>query len=347
MRTVGAWTCSSPGSSGFIGIGAASRHSRRRGIVRRPAATWHRAPTGSSVPGIPGVARSTASALDGVERCRAPRRRGDRGEEVDARAEAPHPRQPRRRAPTCSPRTLAGARRKPSVLVSASAIGYYGNRGDEELTEDSRPGDDFAADVCRSGRRPPRRRATPGIRVVPLRTGIVLSPKGGVLKRLLLPFKLGLGGRTGSGQPVHELDHPRRRDPRDRLRARRTSTVAGPAQPHRAEPGDQPRAHEHARRGAAPADGAPDAVAAAEGPLRRGARRDPAASNGQTGAAGRAVGSRVRVRVPRPRRGVSGGSCARSDPGERAASPSSATLWGDRGVSNPRPPGSQPGALSN
>jgi len=97
-------------------------------------------------------------------------------------------------------RTLAAADEKPSVLVSASAIGYYGNRGDEELTEDSTPGRDFLADVCTQweGATTPADEA--GIRVVLTRTGIVLSPKGGVLKQLLLPFKLGLGGRTGSGR---------------------------------------------------------------------------------------------------------------------------------------------------
>jgi uncharacterized protein (TIGR01777 family) len=96
-------------------------------------------------------------------------------------------------------RTLAARDVKPSVLLSASAIGYYGNRGDEELTENSRPGDDFAARVAVEWEAATAPASDAGIRVVLLRTGIVLSPKGGVLKRLLLPFKLGIGGRTGSG----------------------------------------------------------------------------------------------------------------------------------------------------
>jgi uncharacterized protein (TIGR01777 family) len=96
-------------------------------------------------------------------------------------------------------RTLAEREEKPTVLVSASAIGYYGNRGSEELTEDSRPGDDFVSDVCEHWAAAPGPAADAGIRVVTTRTGIVLSPKGGVLKQLLLPFKLGLGGRSGTG----------------------------------------------------------------------------------------------------------------------------------------------------
>jgi uncharacterized protein len=97
-------------------------------------------------------------------------------------------------------RTLAARDARPAVLVSASAIGYYGNRGDEELTEASSPGDDFLAGVCQRWEGATAPAAEAGIRVVTIRTGIVLSPKGGVLKQLLLPFKLGVGGRTGSGR---------------------------------------------------------------------------------------------------------------------------------------------------
>ena len=97
-------------------------------------------------------------------------------------------------------RTIAGLEDKPTVLVSASAIGYYGDRGDEELAEDSAPGHDFLADVCKQWEAATVPAVEAGIRVVVTRTGIVLSPKGGVLKRLLVPFKLGVGGRTGSGR---------------------------------------------------------------------------------------------------------------------------------------------------
>jgi uncharacterized protein (TIGR01777 family) len=88
---------------------------------------------------------------------------------------------------------------KPAVLVSGSAVGYYGGRGDEILTEESSPGDDFLAHVCVQWEAAAQAAADAGIRVVTIRTGIVLGREGGVLKRLLLPFRLGLGGRVASG----------------------------------------------------------------------------------------------------------------------------------------------------
>jgi uncharacterized protein (TIGR01777 family) len=95
--------------------------------------------------------------------------------------------------------TLASLEQKP-VLVSSSAVGYYGNRGDEELTETSSPGDDFLADVCRQWEAATAPADVSGIRVVHLRTGIVLSANGGALRQMLTPFKFGLGGRLGSGR---------------------------------------------------------------------------------------------------------------------------------------------------
>ncbi|CAA9518820.1 MAG: Cell division inhibitor Slr1223 (YfcH in EC), contains epimerase/dehydratase and DUF1731 domains, partial [uncultured Rubrobacteraceae bacterium] len=88
----------------------------------------------------------------------------------------------------------------PKVMVSTSAVGYYGDRGDEVLTEESAPGADFLADVCREweAAAEPARRA--GIRVVHPRLGIVLSPQGGALGTTLPIFKLGGGGRIGSGR---------------------------------------------------------------------------------------------------------------------------------------------------
>ena len=96
-------------------------------------------------------------------------------------------------------RTLAGLDRPPQVLLSGSAVGYYGNRGAEELTEAAAPGDDFPARVCVAWEAATVPAEEAGIRVVHLRTGIVLSAHGGALQRMLLPFKLGLGGRIGSG----------------------------------------------------------------------------------------------------------------------------------------------------
>ncbi len=96
--------------------------------------------------------------------------------------------------------TLAGLERKPAVLVSASAIGWYGDRGDEILDETEPQGDGFLADVTAAWEAAADPAAAAGIRVVHPRTGIVLSKDGGALQRLMLPFKLGAGGRTGPGR---------------------------------------------------------------------------------------------------------------------------------------------------
>jgi uncharacterized protein len=95
--------------------------------------------------------------------------------------------------------TIAALPTPPKVMVSASAVGYYGDRGDEVLREDSSPGSDFLAQVCKAweAAADPAREA--GIRVVHPRFGIVLSPKGGALGTTLPIFKLGGGGRIGSG----------------------------------------------------------------------------------------------------------------------------------------------------
>ncbi len=95
--------------------------------------------------------------------------------------------------------TLAGLRRKPKVLVSASAIGYYGNRGDVVVTEQDAPADDFLGRLCVEWEQATEPAAAAGIRVVPLRIGVVLSPRGGVLGTLLPPFRMGFGGVVGPG----------------------------------------------------------------------------------------------------------------------------------------------------
>lgn len=86
---------------------------------------------------------------------------------------------------------------KPSVLVSSSAVGYYGDRGDEELSESSEPGSGFLSQLCQDWE---AASAGAGIRTVNLRTGLVLAKGGGFLKPQLLPFKLGLGGPVGRGR---------------------------------------------------------------------------------------------------------------------------------------------------
>jgi len=87
----------------------------------------------------------------------------------------------------------------PKTLVSASAIGYYGERGDEELTEASPPGRGFLPEVAMAWEAATAPAADAGARVVPVRIGLVLSRAGGLLQRMLLPFRLGLGGRLGDG----------------------------------------------------------------------------------------------------------------------------------------------------
>jgi uncharacterized protein len=95
---------------------------------------------------------------------------------------------------------LAGLESKPEVLACASAIGIYGDRGDELLTEASTPGSGFLAGVCAEWEEAAQAAKDAGIRVVHIRFGVVLSPEGGALKRMLPLFRSGLGGRLGSGR---------------------------------------------------------------------------------------------------------------------------------------------------
>jgi uncharacterized protein (TIGR01777 family) len=95
---------------------------------------------------------------------------------------------------------LARTESKPKVFVCASAVGFYGSRGDELLREESAAGQGFLSEVCREWEDASRIAAEAGIRTVHIRIGLVLSAKGGALGNMLMPFKLGLGGRIGSGQ---------------------------------------------------------------------------------------------------------------------------------------------------
>lgn len=95
---------------------------------------------------------------------------------------------------------LAGLERPPAVLVCASAIGIYGDRGDAVLTEDSPPGSGFLADVVRAWEAAAAPARAAGTRVVHLRLGVVLDPEGGALAKMLPPFRLGMGGPVGGGQ---------------------------------------------------------------------------------------------------------------------------------------------------
>ncbi|MFM8776858.1 MAG: epimerase, partial [Actinomycetota bacterium] len=96
--------------------------------------------------------------------------------------------------------TISKCAKKPGVFLSGSAIGIYGPRGDEELTDQSAFGSFFLAEICRHWAAGARPAADAGVRTVFLRTGIVLTPSGGALKKQLPLFKFGLGGKFGNGK---------------------------------------------------------------------------------------------------------------------------------------------------
>lgn len=95
---------------------------------------------------------------------------------------------------------LRNAEPRPRVLVSASAVGYYGPRGDEEVPESDPPGDDFLAEVCVAWERAAQAAAELGVRVAVVRTGVVLDPAGGALAKMLPPFRAGAGGPVAGGK---------------------------------------------------------------------------------------------------------------------------------------------------
>jgi uncharacterized protein len=107
-------------------------------------------------------------------------------------------------------RAIQATNAKPRVLVSGSAVGWYGDRGDERLTEQSAPGDDFLAHLCRRWEDAAMAAQASGLRVVLSRTGVVLGRGGGALAQMLPPFRLGLGGPIGSGRQylpwIHQQD---------------------------------------------------------------------------------------------------------------------------------------------
>jgi hypothetical protein len=187
------------GASGLIG-GAISRHLTARGHRVIPLVR-HR-PGGDQLGWDPDQNRIDAQGLngcDGVVHLA--------GESIAKRwtaAQMNRVMASRERGTTLISRTIASLANPPRVLLSASAIGIYGDRGDELLAEDARvPGQDsesFLARVCTVWEGATAPAAAAGIRVAQLRTGIVLTTAGGALKPMLIPFRLGLGGRIGSGR---------------------------------------------------------------------------------------------------------------------------------------------------
>jgi uncharacterized protein (TIGR01777 family) len=186
------------GASGLVG-GALVRALATAGhrvdrVSRRPPA-----PGATDVPWDPERGQLDASALAGVDAVV-----HLAGERIDARRWTPAVKARIRESRAEGTRLLAAAlgslAPRPRALVSASAVGYYGDRGDEALTEESAPGAGFLADVCRAWEAATEPARAAGIRVVSLRIGLVLAAEGGALPRMLLPFRLGLGGVVGSGR---------------------------------------------------------------------------------------------------------------------------------------------------
>lgn len=124
-------------------------------------------------------------------------------------------------------RGLRAMRRRPAALVAASAVGYYGSRAEETLIEESEAGEGFLADVCREWEAESLRAQELGVRVAIIRIGLVLGRDGGALPRLMLPFRLGLGGRVGDGRQwmpwIHVSDLARLF-----LRAAEDESISGP-----------------------------------------------------------------------------------------------------------------------
>ena len=142
---------------------------------------------------------------------------------------------------------------KPSTLIVASAIGFYGDRGDQRVDETSTPGEGFLPEVCEAweSAADPARQA--GIRVIHLRFGIVLTPAGGALGQMLLPFKMGVGGVLGSGR--QHMSWVAIDDVLGSiLHVLRTESVVGAGQCRQPERGDEPGLHQDAGEGDPPSD---------------------------------------------------------------------------------------------
>jgi len=155
-------------------------------------------PSGTDIAWSPAEGRIDPHALDGIDAVihLAGAGIGDKRWTDDYKRELL---ESRTKSTTLISEAIASADDGPKVLLSGSAIGIYGARGDEELTEDSAAGDGFLADICVQWEASTKAAEDAGARVVHLRTGIVLSAEGGALKKQLPLFKFGLGGKMGSG----------------------------------------------------------------------------------------------------------------------------------------------------
>ncbi len=141
---------------------------------------------------------------------------------------------------------------RPRTLISGSAVGYYGPRGEEPLDEDAPPGSDFLSETCVAWEAEAQKASALGMRVVLVRTGVVLNRDGGALKKMLPPFQLGVGGPVAGGEQYMSWIH--REDLVGMIRAAlEDERWSGPDQRHGARAGHQPRILTCARSRAAPA----------------------------------------------------------------------------------------------
>jgi len=183
------------GSSGFIGSALVVA---LRAAGHEPIPIVRRAPKAGEVEWDPDSGRLDPAKLEGVDAAV-----NLAGEKIAGRWTADKKqriRESRLRGTKLLVDTLSGLNSKPSVLLSASAVGIYGDRGDEVLTESSPPGAGFLAELGVEWEAEANRAAASGIRVVNPRLGIVLDKHGGALKEMLRPFRMGVGGVLGSGR---------------------------------------------------------------------------------------------------------------------------------------------------
>ena len=190
------------GASGMIGAAVCdallARGDEVAGLSRDPARAAQTNPTVSWHEWDPLHERPPAAALDGVEGAV-----NLVGEPIDQRLTLDAKERilaSRERATKNLADGMTGAEPRPTVLVSQSGVGYYGDRGDAIVDESTPTGSDFPASVCVRWEAAAAIAGEAGIRLVTLRTGLVLDPAGGLLKQLLLPFRLGLGGPLAGGR---------------------------------------------------------------------------------------------------------------------------------------------------
>jgi uncharacterized protein (TIGR01777 family) len=189
------------GASGFIGSALCDALLERGdtvvGLTRDPERARHGNPVILWHPWQPHLERPPADAFEGVEGVV-----NLVGERIDQRWNEESKRrimESRRTATHNLVGTIAGLERRPRVLVSQAAIGYYGDRGDEAVDESTAPGDGFDSEVVREWEKAAHEVEGSGVRLVVVRTGHVLDPRGGMLGRMLPPFKMGVGGPLAGG----------------------------------------------------------------------------------------------------------------------------------------------------